>query len=125
MPHPRILQVLGMSPSQWGGLPPEMGSIVGPGIQCTNERRELREKAMKLIAEEDAKAAQAKSNGGEQLNKRLDNIEASIRGVANDINLKFDSFDTRLKTMERGYDITTKQLGSLLEAEAKRSQTTA
>lgn len=123
MPHPRILQVLGMSPSQWGGLPPEMGSIVGAGIQCTNDRRDLRAKAMAIIAEEDAKAAATRSSGGEAVTKRLDNIEASIRGVASDINLKFDSFDTRLKTMERGYDITTKQLGVLQEAEAKRNQT--
>lgn len=122
MPHPRILQVLNMTPAQWGGLPPEMGSIVGAGIQCSNERKELRAKALAIIADEDGKAAQAKNSGGEMLSKRLDNIEASIRGVANDINLKFDAFENRLKTMERGYDMNTKQIGTLLEADAARRQ---
>lgn len=123
MPHPRILKVLKMTAAQWGGLPPETGAHVGPGVQTSNERTELKQKALAIIAEEDARAA---ADGGpvgvvsEAQLKRLENIEASIRGMANDINRRFDALETRAGTMERGYDVLQKQIAAHEEATAKK-----
>lgn len=50
MPHPRILKVLGMTPAQWGELPPES---VSP------ERKDLKAKALDLIKQEDASSPES------------------------------------------------------------------
>lgn len=55
MPHPRILKVLGMTAEAWGKLPPEVGTI--GATFCTNDRAELRQKALAIIAREEAVAA--------------------------------------------------------------------
>lgn len=64
MPSQRILDALGMTPEQWGKLPPEPGTI---GASNTSyERVELRKKALEIIRQEDelneAKAVLAKED---------------------------------------------------------------
>lgn len=98
MPSPRILRVLNMTPAQWGALPPEIGSHVGAGIQCSTERTELKQKALRILAEEDKKAAELGGGG------------AFAGSVAEDINRRFDALETRMGAMERGYAALEKSL---------------
>lgn len=63
MPHPRILKALGMSPEQWGALPPETVS---------NDRNELKKKAYSIIAKEEA-------DSGESLHAKIERLEARVK----------------------------------------------
>ncbi len=68
MPHPRILQALGMTPREWGQLPPE---------NMSSERNDLKKKAVAIIREQDKETA---SKG---LHARIEALEARVSALEN------------------------------------------
>lgn len=64
MPHPKILEALGMTKEQWGSLPPE---TISPA------RNDLKKKAMGIIAEKEGK-----SKG---LHDRVANLESRVSSL--------------------------------------------
>ncbi len=71
MPHPDILKELGMTPQEFGQLPPERDDITGKVIDTT--RRDLKERAAKAINAR--RAADPKNNS---IQNRLANLERLV-----------------------------------------------